>query len=89
MGELLAPTGILVCLEFPLYKDLKLPGPPWGLNTVYWNLLVQGGDGVMDEPVEEKYGEKGSFQRLTYIKPARTYEVSKNTDRISVWGKKS
>lgn len=49
MADLLSPNGTLVCLEFPLYKDPKLPGPPWGLNGVYWNLLVQGGTGIVAE----------------------------------------
>ncbi|KAL3265158.1 hypothetical protein ABHI18_000063 [Aspergillus niger] len=46
MAGLLRDDGYLVCLEFPLYKDPALLGPPWGLQGVYWDLLVRGGDGV-------------------------------------------
>jgi methyl halide transferase len=47
MQSLLTPSGILVCLEFPLYKDLEAEGPPWGLKGAYWNLLAEGGDGYV------------------------------------------
>ncbi|ODM16656.1 hypothetical protein SI65_08163 [Aspergillus cristatus] len=32
MASLLDKDGLLTCLEFPMYKDRTLPGPPWGLN---------------------------------------------------------
>ncbi|KAI9928457.1 hypothetical protein MW887_002502 [Aspergillus wentii] len=71
MADLLAPTGQLVCLEFPMWKDPKLPGPPWGLDGVHWNLLVEGGDGIVgDEAVKDS---KGGFTRSLYVKPARSY----------------
>jgi hypothetical protein len=44
MADLLAPPGYLVSLEFPLFKDPKLPGPPWGLRGVHWDLLAEGRD---------------------------------------------
>ncbi|RDW90568.1 uncharacterized protein DSM5745_02343 [Aspergillus mulundensis] len=40
MRDLLRPGGLLVCLEFPMYKDPALPGPPWGVNGVHWGLLA-------------------------------------------------
>ena len=90
MRELLRPNGVLVCLEFPLYKDRKLPGPPWGLAGVHWNLLAQGGDGILAEgtATTEENGEEasGSFERLAYIKPTRTYKVGEGTDMLSIWG---
>ncbi|OCK74852.1 hypothetical protein K432DRAFT_468068 [Lepidopterella palustris CBS 459.81] len=46
MAELLKPGGLLICLEFPLWKDLKSPGPLWGLKGVYWDFLAHGGDGA-------------------------------------------
>jgi len=86
MHELLAPDGVLICLEFPLYKDLSLPGPPWGLNGVYWNLLAEGKDGMMDSPSEEDNdGGKGPFKRILYFKPPVSYENGKGTDMVSVW----
>lgn len=91
MGELLAPTGMLVCLEFPLYKDLKLPGPPWGLKGVYWDLLVEGGLGIVSSEGEfRSRGQgKGQFRRMLYVKPARSYENGRGTDMISVYIKRS
>ncbi|KAK1507831.1 thiopurine S-methyltransferase family protein [Colletotrichum costaricense] len=91
MHELLSPTGVLVCLEFPLYKDLNLLGPPWGLNGVYWNLLAEGGDGMIKEPLLENLDRKasaGSFKRVSYFKPPRSYKNGKGTDMVSVWARK-
>lgn len=91
MRELLSPTGILVCLEFPLYKDLEMLGPPWPLRGVYWNILAQGGDGLIQEPpVEEADANdlEGAFRRVEYFKPPRSYENGKGTDMVSVWVKK-
>ncbi|KAF4845400.1 putative thiol methyltransferase 2 [Colletotrichum siamense] len=91
MQELLSLTGVLVCLEFPLYKDLGMPGPPWGLRGVYWNILAQGGDGLIQEPVVEDAEDKslkGAFRRVEYFKPPRSYENGKGTDMVSVWTEK-
>ena len=92
MEELLTPSGILVCLEFPLYKDLQATGPPWGLKGVYWNLLVEGGDGIISSPCEESSEAaetgKGPFERLVYHKPQRTYDAGRGTDMLSVWSLK-
>ncbi|KAH0593889.1 hypothetical protein MHUMG1_08211 [Metarhizium humberi] len=85
MHELLAPNGVLICLEFPLYKALTLPGPPWGLKGVYWNLLAMGGDGIIDEPSEEEMNNDGLFERVVYFKPRVSYENGKGTDMFSVW----
>ena len=94
MSELLAPAGVLVCLEFPLYKDLKLPGPPWGLREgIYWDMLAAGGDGIIqDEEAAQAATQtttRGPFERLKYIKPARSYEVAHGTDMLSIWGLRS
>jgi hypothetical protein len=90
MADLLSPNGMLVCLEFPLYKDPKLPGPPWGLNGVYWNLLVQGGTGIVAENDGDECDgmAEGQFHRLLRIKPARSYENGRGTDMIGVYVKK-
>ncbi|KAL3488602.1 S-adenosyl-L-methionine-dependent methyltransferase [Aspergillus germanicus] len=76
MEGLLKPGGLLVCLEFPMYKDTGLPGPPWGVNGVHWELLADGDSGA------------GSFTRKVYVRPKRTYEVGKGTDMISVYERK-
>ncbi|KAI1760202.1 S-adenosyl-L-methionine-dependent methyltransferase [Hypoxylon sp. FL1150] len=86
VGELLAPSGVLVCLEFPLYKDLRAPGPPWGLKGVHWNLLAEGGNGIIDEDTaSEKKPLLGSFDRVIYFHPPRSYENGKGTDMLSCW----
>ncbi|XP_014553018.1 hypothetical protein COCVIDRAFT_108822 [Bipolaris victoriae FI3] len=85
--SLLAPTGVLVCLEFPMWKPLKAPGPPWGLNGVHWNLLADGGDGTVGESGKLVSGGKdqGSFERVVYWSPPESFEQSRGEDMISVW----
>jgi len=91
MGDLLKPDGMLVCLEFPLYKDPELPGPPWGLTGVHWDLLARGGNGLLKHSVREESsaGLEGQFLRVLHIKPEVSYENGKGTDMLSVWRKKS
>ncbi|KAH6716505.1 S-adenosyl-L-methionine-dependent methyltransferase [Leptodontidium sp. MPI-SDFR-AT-0119] len=92
MGDLLKPDGLLICLEFPLYKDPKLPGPPWGLKGIHWDLLARGGSGLLDHGVLEEESStslEGQFLRVLHIKPGVSYENGKGTDMLSVWGKKS
>ncbi|KAI1414467.1 S-adenosyl-L-methionine-dependent methyltransferase [Hypoxylon sp. FL1857] len=86
MSELLSPSGVLVCLEFPLYKELTAPGPPWGLKGVHWNILAEGGDGIIDKESASETGQlQGQFERIAYFKPQRSYEIGKGTDMFSVW----
>ncbi|KAM5341929.1 hypothetical protein ACJ41O_014960 [Fusarium nematophilum] len=85
MSELLNPNGILVCLEFPLYKDINEAGPPWGLGGVYWNILAQGGNGLRIEHGEEADISHGAFRRVLYFKPPRSYAAGRGTDMVSVW----
>ncbi|KKK13452.1 hypothetical protein ARAM_000911 [Aspergillus rambellii] len=75
MARLLPSGGLLVCLEFPMYKDPALPGPPWGVKGAHWALLA-GEDG------------QGMFTRKVYVQPARTYAVGQGTDMISVYERK-
>lgn len=92
MGELLRRDGYLVCLEFPLYKDPMLPGPPWGLQGVYWDLLVRGGDGVANIGIASKFVREdqlmGQFRRVLHVKPARSYECGIGTDMLSIYARK-
>lgn len=42
MAELIAPQhGLLVCVEFPLYKSIELGGPPWGLTSEIYDRLLE------------------------------------------------
>lgn len=91
MADLLITGGLLVCLEFPLFKDPGAIGPPWPLQGVHWDLLVEGGDGIVypsttPEKVPRVGG--GGFERLRYIKPERSYESGRGTDMLSVYVKK-
>jgi hypothetical protein len=92
MSELLRCDGYLVCLKFPLYKDPMLPGPPWGLWGVHWDLLARGGDGVANIGIAPEIGKKdqlmGQFERVLYSKPARTYESGTGTDMLSIYARK-
>ncbi len=90
MAELVQPGKFLVCLEFPLWKDNELPGPPWGMSGVYWNLLAEGGDGLSTSIGGGDAGEgKGAFDRVQYLKPATSYPQGRGTDMISVWRRKT
>ena len=43
MAHLLAKsTGLLICLEYPLFKDLRIAGPPWGLRSEIYDELLSG-----------------------------------------------
>ena len=94
MKKLLLPTGILICLEFPLYKDLGARGPPWGLRGVYWDLLAEGGDGILQEGDDNlsaaavrrnSNAARGAFERVVYLQPERSHEIGRGTDMLSVW----
>lgn len=85
MSQLLEPTGVLICLEFPLYRDLNETGPPWGLRGVYWNLLAQGDDGLVSKPPEEIETPAGAFKRVLYFAPPESYPNGRGTDMMSVW----
>ncbi|KAI2857729.1 hypothetical protein CBS115988_3599 [Aspergillus niger] len=90
MSQLLHPGGLLVCLEFPMYKDTSLPGPPWGLNGVHWDLLARGGDGITNITKEEEDEDSGiqlsgQFRRAQYFRPIRSYPSGKGTDMLSIY----
>ncbi|PTD06325.1 hypothetical protein FCULG_00011823, partial [Fusarium culmorum] len=56
-----------------------------GLKGVYWNLLVMGGNGIIDQPGKEEISKEGLFRRLLYFKPPRSYKNGRGTDMVSVW----
>jgi len=46
VADKLHPGGLLMCLEFPLYKDPKIERATVGVSSgVYWDMLVRGGRG--------------------------------------------
>jgi methyl halide transferase len=88
MAELLKPGGLLICLEFPMWKDLKLPGPPWGLKFVHSDLLARGGDGLIEDVQEEKsypVVEHTQFVCELRLKPARSFKQGRGEDMLSLW----
>jgi len=89
MQELLSLSGILVCLEFPLYKDLDAVGPPWGIKGVHWDLLAAGNEGILHEAGSRAEApptqRQGQFERVRYYKPEQSYTQGRGTDMLSVW----
>lgn len=90
MKELLAPSGVLVCLEFPMYKDVNAAGPPYGLKGVYWDLLAEGKDGRVAKGKAQSEGSAASgreerLERVLYYQPSRTYKAGEGTDMVSAW----
>ncbi|CAO2649295.1 Nn.00g066800.m01.CDS01 [Neocucurbitaria sp. VM-36] len=90
ISELLSPSGILICLEFPMWKPLEAQGPPWGLKGVHYNLLANGGDGMVDASgqLNQPDEELGAFEKVLYWKPPMSFEQSRGEDMISVWKSK-
>ncbi|KAF2202285.1 S-adenosyl-L-methionine-dependent methyltransferase [Delitschia confertaspora ATCC 74209] len=94
MTQLLAPEGHLICLEFPTKKPPKSGGPPWALPpVVYEELLVRPGEEIQydDEGkvVETERKEmETALRRIDHWQPARTHDVGKGTDWVSIWSRK-
>lgn len=95
MSEILYPGAHLVCLEFPLYKDPAIEGPPWGVGGgVYWDVLVRGGTGIVNLPIPQELqdsdysSDNGRFIRNLFVKPKRYHVAGKGTDMLSVWSRK-
>jgi hypothetical protein len=92
MANLLAPSGLLICVEFPTTKPPSTGGPPWALPPVVYEQHLswpgdeikysEDGDIIVDEGREES--DKGLF-RVAHWMPERTHEVGKGTDWVSVW----
>lgn len=70
-----------------MWKPLKAPGPPWGLKGVHWNLLVDGGHGLIDGSGQliGAGQEQGVFERAVYWSPPESFEQSRGEDMISTW----
>lgn len=93
MSQLLRESGRLICVEFPSNKDPKLGGPPYALPApVYVEHLSHPGE---DVPYDEKTGHVilggikadsvRALKRIAHFEPARTHEIGKGQDRVSVW----
>ena len=91
MASLLSPSGRLICLEFPLYKEPSTGGPPFGVQKeVYEQHLARPGedleyrDGFVLAHPETKPNPKGLIC-LDRWKLERTHKVGEGTDHTSVW----
>jgi hypothetical protein len=92
MSELLARNGSLICLESPLAKPPKAGGPPHGLSSeLYVQLFKRPGrdvgyaeDGHV-APDERSLDRLSGLVRVAHWSPARTHEVGKGTDTMSIW----
>jgi hypothetical protein len=95
IAQLLAPTGTLICLEFPTHKPAASAGPPWSLPpTVHLELLKRPGEEIeYDEGgvvvASERSESEGALRRVAHYTPKRTHEVAviKGVvrDCVSVW----
>lgn len=84
--DLLRPGGMLICLEFPLWKDPHLPGPPWGMKDVYWNLLsIQKQDSHRSGKNEDPLETRGKFHRVLHMRPEVSYKEGRGEDMLSLW----
>lgn len=99
MTELLAPEGILICLEFPTHKPPKSGGPPWALPSMVYDALFRRPGDEIDYnedgtvAVETRPENDKALYLVTRWKPDRTHAVGiiqgDVKDRVSVWMHKS
>jgi methyl halide transferase len=91
MTQLLAPSGVLICLEFPTHKPPKSGGPPWPLpSVVYVESFKRPGEELRyDEEgkvvVEDKPESENALVRVAYWKPARTHQVGIIKGEVKDW----
>ncbi|KAF2458651.1 thiol methyltransferase [Lineolata rhizophorae] len=92
MSDLLAPSGYLICLEFPTYKPPSTGGPPWALPpAVYEQHLSHPGEKVpydAEGNIKADHGIKPNsrnLQRIAHWMPERTHDIGKGTDWVSIW----
>ena len=93
MSQLLAPSpAVLICLEFPTYKDPSAGGPLFALpSAVYLQHLSRPGEtipydekGYVVEQTTLEANQKGLI-RIAHWKAKRTHKIGEWTDHISIW----
>lgn len=92
MKQLLSSYGLLICIEFPTYKDPLTGGPPFALPPQVYveHLSHPGRDIPYDEQGHVKTGgidgeDTESLERIAHYEPTRTHEIGKGTDWVSIW----
>ena len=93
MSQLLAPSpAVLICLEFPTYKDPSTGGPPYALPpAVYFQHLSRPGetipyreDGHIVEQTSSVSNEDALI-RIAHWRAERTHPIGQGTDHVSLW----
>lgn len=86
------PSGNLICIEFPTYKDPKTGGPPYALPPKVYveHLSHPGTDIPYDEGGHVKEGTLGEpsdegLERIAHWQPERTHAIGKGTDWVGIW----
>ena len=93
MSSLLTRDGNLICIEFPSAKDPKLGGPPYALpSSVYVEHLAHPGEELLynEDTGHVKEGvshasNSVALHRIAHWRPARTHEIGKGQDWVSIW----
>jgi hypothetical protein len=80
LAHLLAPAGVLICVEWPSYKDPKAGGPPWPLPPYIYTAHLP-------RPGQEE--SKDGLHRIAHFHPKRTHNAGvvdgTITDYVGVW----
>ncbi|KAJ8608094.1 hypothetical protein MRB53_039843 [Persea americana] len=91
MSSLLAPDGVLICIEFPLKKPLSAGGPPHGVSAaLYYELFkTPGVDPIRDENGEilsigRPYATDGLKREARWI-PEESHHAGQGMDAVSFW----
>ncbi|KAF2634245.1 S-adenosyl-L-methionine-dependent methyltransferase [Massarina eburnea CBS 473.64] len=94
-AQLLAPDGILVCLEFPTHKPSSSGGPPYSIPPlVHEELFKRPGDEITYDEVgkvvkTEREQSADALVKVAHWTPERTVKVGIVNgvimDRVSVW----
>ncbi|KAE8353584.1 putative thiol methyltransferase [Aspergillus coremiiformis] len=85
------PESVLVCVEFPTYKELSTGGPPWGVSsTVYQaHLSYPGAELQYDQEgnpiIPTEVSKTRGLTRIGHWKAERTHKMGQGTDWVSVW----
>ncbi|KAI4164153.1 MAG: hypothetical protein LQ342_002117 [Letrouitia transgressa] len=94
MSQLLSakPSGQLICLEFPTYKEPSTGGPPFGVtpNTYLEHLSHPGIELPYNDAGQVVEGARpqpstGGLERTAHWQPEKTHEIGKGTDWVSIW----
>lgn len=94
-ASLLAPSGSLICLEFPTHKPASSGGPPWSLPpTVHVELLKRPGEDIQYDDAgvviaSNRTEAEDALVRVAHYTPSRTHTIGVVQgvvrDGVSVW----